>query len=121
MPAGGRTQLQPTGGSEGEIRSIRAYSGEPLRQIHWRLSARQRQWLVKVQAGSADTPLLVDPDQLPGATLEERLSGACWLVREGLRRQRPTGLRLGGRSFAAASGRSHLLRLLAELARHGTH
>lgn len=112
------TQAAITANGEGEMRGIREYAGEPLRQIHWRLSARQRELLVKLHTATADEPLLIDLAAVPGRGLEQRLGGACWLVREGLRRQRPTGLRLGDRTIPPATGRPQLLRLLRELACH---
>jgi uncharacterized protein (DUF58 family) len=108
-------------GYEGEIRSISAYTGkEPRKMIHWRLSARHREFLVKELSVASAPPVIIDPDELPGATLEERLSAATFLVNRLIRsRNVPVGLRLGQASFPAATGRRHRLLLLSELALYG--
>lgn len=107
-------------GYEGDISRISAYrGGEPLKLIHWKLSARQDELKVKELSAAARPPVIVDPDHLPGSGLEERLRCACFLVGSLLRAGRPVGLRLGGRTLPPAAGRAHKLRLLSELARHG--
>jgi uncharacterized protein (DUF58 family) len=103
-------------GQDGELEGIRGYSGvEPLRSIHWRLSARDHQLLVKEFGTQAATPLLIRLDQLPGAGLETRLSQAAWLIRR-FGGERPVGLALPDRTLAPAIGRRHCLHLLTELA-----
>lgn len=103
-------------GQDGELEGIRAYSGaEPLRSIHWRLSARDHELLVKEFGSQTATPLMIRLDELPGNGLETRLSQASWLVRR-YGRERPVGLALPGRTLAPALGQRHCLNLLAELA-----
>lgn len=107
-------------GYQGEIHQIAAYrGGEPLKLIHWKLSARADRLLVKELAATAVEPVLIDPDTLPGATLEERLGHAAFLVNRYLRQNRPVGLRLGQRLIRPEATRAHRLRLLAELGTHG--
>ena len=106
-------------GLDGELERIAAYSGrEPLRVIHWKLSARGDDLLVKEFGRQSGPPLVIDPERLAGTTLEERISRAAWLVRRKVHEQ-PVGLRLGGRKIPPASGRSHGALLLKELALHG--
>jgi len=103
-------------GVDGELERISAYSGsEPLRMIHWKLSARSDELLVKEFGRQAAAPLIIDLDAQPGLDLEERISRAAWLVRQWVR-QRPVGLRLGGRTIPAEAGHRHGLKLLTELA-----
>ena len=114
----GRTgsNLRSARGVDGELERIAGYSGsEPLRMIHWKLSARGDELLVKEFGRQAVRPLIIDLDSQPGRTLEERISGAAWLVKRwvGLR---PVGLRLGGLTIPAAVGRRHGEHLLTELA-----
>ena len=107
-------------GHQGEISRIADYrGGEPLKLIHWKLSARSDQLMVKELAATAALPVLLDLDNLPGATLEERLGGAAFLVNRYLRQNRPVGLRLGRRLVRPATTRSHRLHLLAELGTYG--
>lgn len=106
-------------GYEGEISRISDYrGGEPLKLIHWKLSARQGVLKVKELSAAARPPVTIELDLLPGG-LEERLRCAAYLVTSYLRENRPVGLRLGGRTLPPAVGRAHKLRLLAELAGHG--
>jgi len=103
-------------GLDGELERIAGYSGsEPLRMIHWKLSARGDQLLVKEFGRQALQPLLIDLESQPGRTLEERISRAAWLVKRWVG-QRPVGLKLGKRTIAPEAGRRHGIRLLTELA-----
>ena len=106
-------------GQDGELERIAGYSGrEPLRTIHWKLSARVDDLLVKEFGLQSAPPLVIDPEQLAGTTLEERISQAAWLVRRKVHEQ-PVGLCLGGRTIPPAAGRVHGAILLKELALHG--
>lgn len=106
-------------GQDGELERIAGYSGrEPLRVIHWKLSARGDDLLVKEFGRQAAPPLVIDPELLPGTTLEERISRAAWLVRHKVHEQ-PVGLCLGDRTIPPASGRIHGALLLKELALYG--
>ncbi len=106
-------------GLDGELERIAGYSGsEPLRMIHWKLSARGDDLLVKDFGCQAATPLLIDLDALPGQTLEDRIKRAAWLVKRWAP-ERPVGLKLGERSVPAAAGHRHSLHLLTELALYG--
>lgn len=100
---------------EGEVEQILDYTGrEPLRQIHWKLSARSDALQVKQYQGSASNPLMIDLAQLPG-NLEERISRAAWVVNHWTP-VRPVGLRLGGTVLPPLAGqrqRYHLLKALA--------
>lgn len=106
-------------GTDGELERISSYSGrEPLKQIHWKLSARGEELLVKGFGRHSAAPLLIDPDGLPGRDLEERVSQAAWLVRRWVM-ERPVGLAGRSTHIPAESGRQHELRLLTELAHYG--
>ena len=106
-------------GLDGELERIAAYFGnEPLRMIHWKLSARGEDLLVKEFGRRAAPPLIIDLDSLPGPGLEQRISRAAWLVRRWAP-LRPVGLRCGTRFIPAGSGRRHGIHLLTELAVYG--
>jgi len=105
-------------GMDGELERIGEYSGnEPLRMIHWKLSARSDELLVKEFGRQAAQPLVIDLDALPG-TQEERISRAAGLVRRWCR-ERPVGLKLRDRTIPAEAGQRHGLKLLTELALYG--
>ncbi len=107
-------------GYEGEVTKIIDYSGsDPLKLIHWRLSAKYGELKVKELTASAQTPVILDIDALPGRNIEENLSRAVFLVNGLMRNNRPVGLKLGERQIAPAVSRSHRLRLLSELALYG--
>lgn len=105
-------------GYEGELRTINDYQGgEPLKAIHWKLSARHPELKVKELSGQAGAPVIIDPTVLNGS-LEERLSQASYLILALSRQGRPVGLHLGNKRIEANTGRRQKLRLLTELARY---
>jgi uncharacterized protein (DUF58 family) len=107
-------------GHDGEVQKISDYSGaEPLKMIHWRLSARHDQLKVKEASATAVVPVIVDPSLLPGDGLEERLRTAAFLINRLMRSNRPVGLKIPGETVPAALSRHHRLRLLRELAMYG--
>lgn len=107
-------------GSGGDIARIRDYSAsDPLKHIHWRLSARHEELKVKELTAPAEAPLVVDIHVLPGATLEENLSYGTFLINKAARAGRPVGLRLGRQFLRPDFTRTHRLHLLTELALYG--
>jgi uncharacterized protein (DUF58 family) len=105
-------------GHSGDLAAIADYSGaEPLKQIHWRLSARHDWFKVKESGDVRAEPVIIDltlPDPLPR---EQRLSRAAYHINRLSRSNCPVGLKMeDGRMIAASTGRSHRLRLLNELA-----
>lgn len=108
-------------GFGGEISAIRDYTGsDPLKLIHWRLSARQGELKVKEMTASSEDPLIIDVLSLPGGGLEENLSCAAYLVNRAVRANRQVGLKFGFRVVRPDLTRTHRLRLLTELAVYGT-
>jgi uncharacterized protein (DUF58 family) len=109
-------------GQDGDISRISDYrGGEPLKMIHWKLSARHDKLKVKELSAATDTPVILDLAYLPGTDLEQRLRCATYLVSRFLRSGRPVGLRFSHQEFAAGLGRSHKLQLLKALALYGQH
>ncbi|PLX81051.1 MAG: hypothetical protein C0616_06225 [Desulfuromonas sp.] len=111
--------LRSAPGHDGDLRSIGDYVGsEPLKAIHWKLSARHEGLKVKQYAALGSRPVVIDLNKLPGG-LEERLSSACFQVRELTRQGRPVGFRSGKELIAAGVGQGHkrhILRVLANYA-----
>ena len=112
-----RTDL-PLPGIDGEIRSIDDYRvGDPLKSIHWKLSAKSSGFKSKRQQRLGSPSLHLDLATIPGLQ-EEKLSRCTYLINFYSRRQRAIALRLGQKSYPAAIGKAHRLKLLAELARY---
>jgi uncharacterized protein (DUF58 family) len=107
-------------GNQGEISRIADYTGkEPMKLIHWRLSAKHEEFKVKELNASSGEPFIIDIDSLPGKDLEENLSIACHMINRLIALNRPVGLKLGERTIGPALSREHRLNLLAELALYG--
>ena len=107
-------------GSDGDVLRIRDYTGtEPLKLVHWRISARHEQLKVKELAAGASQPVILDIDQLPGANLEGALCCGAYLVNIFVRRNRPVGLKAGPLLIRPDLSRTHRIRLLTELAVYG--
>lgn len=116
----GGESSSPKTGYGGEVAKIRDYTGrEPMKLIHWRLSARHQELKVKELTTPSETPLILDVLTLPGGGLEENLSCAAFLVNRAVRAGRPVGLKLAGRLVTPDTTRAHRLRLLTELAEYG--
>ncbi len=108
-------------GQEGDVSHISDYrGGEPLKLIHWKLSARHDRLKVKELSASTHTPVTIDLDAIPGKGLEQRLSYCAYLVTRLLRSGRPVGLKLGAIEIPPDSTRQHKLMLLKVLALYGT-
>ncbi|WP_083770304.1 DUF58 domain-containing protein [Citrifermentans bemidjiense] len=108
-------------GYEGDLAKISDYrGGEPLKLIHWRLSAKHDVFKVKELSATAGEPLTLDLERIPGRDLEQRLCACCFLVNRLVKGGRQVGLRLGEKVIApAAPTRGHRLKLLGELALYG--
>ncbi|HTP66694.1 MAG TPA: DUF58 domain-containing protein [Geobacteraceae bacterium] len=119
----GRTSGGPSTarkGFEGEVARISDYTGsEPMKLIHWRLSAKPEAFKVKEMSAASREPVIIDIDELPGGSLEENLSCAVFLINRLIRMRRPVGLKLRERVLAPAVSRRHRLALLGELAVYG--
>ena len=119
--SGAAGELQQLG-TTGDLWSISDYHGnEPLKDIHWKLSARHDDLKVKRLSVQGQQPVLLDLDTIPGIDLEERLGRSCYLVNRLMRNQHPVGLRLGDTEIAPSLGKQHRLRLLRELAVYDQH
>jgi len=109
-------------GFGGDVAKIRDYTGsEPLKLIHWRLSARHENLKVKVLNSPCRAPLIIDVLSLPCGNLDQKLQSAAYLVNRAIRSGRPAGLRFGVRLIRPDLTRAHRLRLLTELALYGAN
>ena len=107
-------------GQEGDISRINDYhGGEPLKLIHWKLSARHGRLKVKELSASSQVPVTIDLDTLPASGLEEKLRCAAFLLTRLLRAGRRVGLKAGPLLVPPQSSRQHKLQLLRILALYG--
>lgn len=108
-------------GSSGDIESVGLYSGrEPLKQLHWKLSARHDELFVKELQGESGLPVMVNPDELPG-DFEARLCHACHLINTLTAEGRAVGLTVGKDFFAPSLNRADRLKMLAALGCYDQH
>jgi len=114
--SGTKSQLRK--GSSGETESIGQYTEtEPLKQIHWKLSARHEELMVREMSAEAGKPVIIDLDDLPGK-IEERLGHAVFLINKLIPEGVAVGLKLGMKTIQPGISRSHRLKMLGELAVH---
>jgi uncharacterized protein (DUF58 family) len=107
-------------GIDGDFSRIADYTGkEPMKLIHWRLSAKFDELKVRELSTTAGEPVVIDIDTFPVITMEEKLSMACFLINRLMGQNRPVGLKLGDKVFGPALSRRHRLNLLTELALYG--
>jgi len=120
-PGGGvGTQQNWQKGYEGDINRIRNYQGgEPLKSIHWKLSARDDRLKVKELSAVTRKPVVLDLAELPAVNLEQRLRYASYLVVRWLRDGWPVGLKAGSLEISPGAGQRHKLLLLQALAHYG--
>lgn len=108
-------------GQEGDVSRIGDYvGGEPLKLIHWKLSARHDRLKVKELSASSHTPVTIDLEAIPAAGVEQRLSFGAYLVNHLLKSGRPVGLKIGAMEISPEMSRQHKLLLLKALALYGT-
>lgn len=106
-------------GIDGDLRGIDSYrEGDPLKSIHWKLSARHDEYKVKRQNRLGAPSLLLDLEDFSGR-LEERLGACTFLINQLIRQQRSVGLKLDDQLFSSATGRTQRLKLLTQLALYG--
>ncbi len=114
---GSRASSLGSGSPGGSVRGYR--TGDPLRQIHWKQSARQGELLVNLpeDPGSEERSLYLDTGRASGAgeDFELAVSAAATLALHWLHRGHPVVLRLGGDRPTTAASESEALRALARV------
>ncbi len=120
-PGGGQgLQQNWQKGFEGDIDRISDYQGgEPLKSIHWKLTARHDRLKVKELSAVTRKPIILDLASLPGSGLEQRLRHASFLVVRWLRDGWPVGLKTGDLELPPGAGQKHKILLLQALAYYG--
>jgi len=97
-----------------EIHSIREYSGEPLKLIHWKVSAKMGKLYVKDTYTQEKTPIILSLDLVEGDK-EERISKLAYLVIKLIREGYPVGLKIGDEIIKPEAGEAQKRELLSTL------
>ncbi len=106
-------------GYEGDLISIREYkTGDPLKYIHWKASAKTGKLKTKEFSNSFNKPVVIDIDSIEG-NIEKKVSCAVYLILDLYRRSVPFGLKTGEKFFKPEYSYRHKLNLLKELAVYG--
>ncbi len=74
----GLEEINKTGHS-GDLINIKEYFNDPIKLIHWKLSSKYDELLVKVLSSYSDEPILIDFDKID-LDLEKKLSAITYLV-----------------------------------------
>jgi len=98
-----------------ELRDIKEYSGEPMKLIHWKLSAKFGTLMVREMVSEDREPVILSLELVSG-DLETRLSKLAYLTVELLKLGYPVGLRLKEREIPPRRGELQKLAILSELA-----
>ncbi|WP_448588653.1 DUF58 domain-containing protein [Thermocrinis sp.] len=101
-----------------QLQSVREYRGEPVKLIHWKLSAKLGKFYVKEFVSEESPPVVLSLDMVDGST-EDRVSKLAYLVLDFTKKGTPVGLRLDGTYLQPSSGEEHKRRMLRELALFG--
>jgi len=110
------TTSQRRKGFSGETESIGTYTEtEPLKQIHWKLTARHDELLVKEMSAESGKPVIIDLEALQGG-IEARLCHATHAINSQMAAGRAVGLKIGDKTIGPGVSRSIRLTMLGELA-----
>jgi uncharacterized protein (DUF58 family) len=107
-------------GTEGDLLRIRDYTGcEPLKMVHWRISAKHEALKVREMAANSGIPMVIDLDDIPPSSLEHTLSCCVFMVNRLIRENRPVGIKTGSTFIKPDLSRAHKLKILTQLAVYG--
>jgi uncharacterized protein (DUF58 family) len=109
--------IQP--GNDGELRNIDNYqASDPLKSIHWKLSARHDDYKVKRLNRLGAPAVILNLTDFSGS-LEQRLAQCTFTINQMTRQQQAVGLQLDELHIAPTAGRNQQIKLLTELALYG--
>jgi len=89
-----------------ELKEIREYSGEPMKLIHWKISAKLGVLMIKEMVAEEKEPVILSLELVEG-DVETRLSKLTYLTLELMKLGYPVGLKLKDRQIPPARGESH--------------
>lgn len=98
-----------------ELREIRDYRGEPMKLIHWKVSAKTDSLKVKDMSALERGLVILTLNSVSG-DLETRLSKLTYLVNKLMNNGYAVGVDLGKFKIAPGRGQRHRLKLLSALA-----
>jgi uncharacterized protein (DUF58 family) len=103
-------------GFQGDIISIRDYSsGDPVKFIHWKATAKTGELKTKELEDISSKPVVIDLDSMQG-DIESKVSYATYLILELYKNSVPFGLKYGKKVFKPEHSRKQKVLLLTELA-----
>ncbi len=107
-------------GYENELISIRNYrTGDPLKYISWKATAKTGKLKTKELSSSSFKPIVIDFKDIPFKNLEEKLSCITFLILDLYKKGVPFGLRIGKTIYKPELSKKHKIKLLKELAVYG--
>ncbi len=98
-----------------EFKDIKDYAGEPMKLIHWKLTAKRGKITVKEMLSEEKEPVILSLDMVEG-DLETKLSKLAYLAIRLIDKGYPVGLRLKGRELPPKRGKFQKIAILKELA-----
>lgn len=107
-------------GSYPEMISIRDYiSGDPMRHINWKATAKTDKLQTKELSSSSFNPVLIDFDEIDIKILEEKISCITYTVLYLYKNGVPFGFKINDRLYLPETINSHKAAILNELALYG--
>ena len=98
-----------------EFKGIKDYAGEPMKLIHWKLTAKRGEITVREMLSEDKEPVILSLDIVDG-DLETRLSKLAYLTVRFIDEGYPVGLKLNGKELPPERGELQKVAILRELA-----
>ncbi len=98
-----------------ELRGVRKYSGEPMKLVHWKLTAKRGEIMVKDTVAQEREPIVLSLEDVEG-DIETKLSRLTYLTLKLMEEGYPVGLKLNGKEIPPGRGEKQKLLILRELA-----
>lgn len=94
---------EPTGrtGYDGDVVSFRSYiTGDPLKYIHWKATAKTGRLKTKELSALSHRPVVIDLEKMPAGDIEEKISCATYIVLSLFKNGIPFRLKIRDRVYA---------------------
>jgi uncharacterized protein (DUF58 family) len=111
----GSSAVSLTSAGYEDLKSVRDYRGEPMKLVHWKLSAKRDKLLVKEMMGEKREPVVLKMDMVEG-DLETKLSKLTYLTIRLIDEGYPVGLELKDKRIPPKGGNHQKHLILRELA-----
>lgn len=98
-----------------EFAGVKDYSGEPMKLIHWKLTAKRNEITVKDMLAEEKEPIMLSLDMVEG-DIETKLSKLAYLTIKLINEGHPVGLKLNGKELPPERGEPQKIAILKELA-----